>query len=118
MSANYSSPRGPISIEWHRHNTSAISLTADIPVGVDSALVSVPTPSDATEVREGGVTMWARTETGLAGPDNLDHLAAAAHGLEWVATAPDAISFRAGSGRYQFEAANSNSVTTDDSQDP
>ena len=96
MSANYSSPRGVIRVEWTR-NASArtIELAVDVPVGVQSATVSVPTPFlGKRTVSESGVTVWSEVDGTV---DTRAFL-----GVEYFAAEQDAVAFRVGSGWFRF----------------
>ena len=108
VSANYSSPRGPISIAWRRNTSAmAIELSVDIPLGVSHALVSVPTPFGHGRrygVRESGINVWddesERSQRQLLRDESEDALSSE---IKWVATEREAVTFRASSGRYRFE---------------
>ena len=87
LSAHYSSPRGPISIAWHRNASAmAIELPVDIPLGVSHALVSVPTPFDGRhEVLEGGLIIILWNESG----SQLRDYVSSGMQIAWVATDRD-----------------------------
>ena len=108
VSANYSSPRGVIAIHWVR---SALEQTVDlyvtIPVGVEGAEISVPTPFGGA----GGVVI---TESGSVVWDGGDGGMASLEGSRGKRQQDDhAVLFAVGSGRYVFKATPRNTRLVD-----
>ena len=118
MNASYSAPTGDIHIKWSRNTTAqTVELTVDVPIGVQSAIISVPTPFNGTRgVTESGMTVWrepggegvrsgrgswthprTHTATGIAASLSV------VKSVQWLSTERDAVSFRVGSGRFIFQ---------------
>ena len=100
VAASYRTPRGLIKVAWNRTNASTVRLRVQIPVGIETAVISVPTPfGGAHAITESGVGIWDS-----ASPQNTG---LAAQRLRWLPDRSDDhhVSFAAGSGRYDFVAA-------------
>jgi hypothetical protein len=97
VNASYSAPTGDIHIKWSRNATAqTVELTVDVPIGVQSAIISVPTPFNGTRgVTESGMTVWR--EQGIAASLSI------VKSVQWLSTERDAVSFRVGSGRFIFQ---------------
>ena len=110
VTATYRSPRGAIHVSWNR-TFPAVLLRVRIPVGVESVVISIPTPfGGAHSISESGVDVW--DGAAVLGPG------LAAQRLRWLpeSSSDQHISFAVGSGRYTFVATTIKKLQTSPSR--
>ena len=97
--ARYRTPRGVVKVAWNRTDA-AVRLRVQIPVGIEAAVVSVPTPfGGAHTIAESGIDVWDGA--------SVQHAGLATQRLQWLPDKSNThrVSFAVGSGRYVFVAA-------------